>query len=661
VTLEQALNQIMTMNQLSYKVLSDRSIFVFPDTPPKHAQYDEQVVRTFYLSHADATEISQILSTIIRLPGIAVQPAIAPNKTANTLTVRGTSSVVQILERIIAQNDKPRAEIVVDVELLEVDRTRAKSYGLNLSEYAVGGLFSPVTAPGSTTTPTTPGTPTTPATPGGGGGTTSTAPSGSTSPSGLTSPGPFNLNLLSRGVSTADFYLAVPTAIVKFLESDTRTRIIAKPQLRGAEGTKLTLKLGSQIPIISTSYTPIATGGAGVNPLSSYQYKDVGVNVDMTPTVTLEGDIRLDITLDSSSRGADVSIGGVNIPSFVQRTVTTRLRLRDGESNLLAGLYQENDQNGVSGFPGAIHVPFLKQVFSSNTSQTDQIDIVMLLTPHIVRTHEITEADLRPIYIGSQQNLGVGGPPPLIAGQPEAPPAQAPVPAASPAAGSTLPGPIAPGQVIRGPGGTTVAVPPGTTPVPGTVLAPTPPAPVAVPSPAPEPPTPPAAAPSPVTPAPAAPPPAAAEPPQPPALPTTSPGAGGAQVLISPPSPLFRVGGGPYTVALSITGAQRLSTVTLTLIFDPTKLRVRAVQEGSFMRAGGVNVAFTQQANGNRVDITLTRGADAVGASGTGVLAAVLFDAIAPGPVTFTLSGSATGAGGTAMGLRFNPVTVTVQ
>ena len=170
VTLEQALNQIMTMNQLSYKVLSDRSIFVFPDTPPKHAQYDEQVVRTFYLSHADATEISQILSTIIRLPGIAVQPAIAPNKTANTLTVRGTSSVVQILERIIAQNDKPRAEIVVDVEILEVDRTRTKSYGLNLSEYAVGGLFSPVVAPGNnpiTAPPDTPGAPTTPTTPSG--------------------------------------------------------------------------------------------------------------------------------------------------------------------------------------------------------------------------------------------------------------------------------------------------------------------------------------------------------------------------------------------------------------------------------------------------------------------------------------------------------------
>src|SRR5205823_5926780 len=115
------------------------------------AASDEPVVRTFYLSHADATEMSQILSTIIRLPGIAVQPAIAPNRTTNTLTVRGTSSVVQILEKIIEQNDKPRAEIVVDVEILEVDRSRAKSYGLNLSEYAVGLLFSPEVSPSATT------------------------------------------------------------------------------------------------------------------------------------------------------------------------------------------------------------------------------------------------------------------------------------------------------------------------------------------------------------------------------------------------------------------------------------------------------------------------------------------------------------------------------
>jgi hypothetical protein len=122
----------------------------------------------------------------------------------------------------------------------------------------------------------------------------------------------------------------------------------------------------------------------------------------------------------------------------------------------------------------------------------------------------------------------------------------------------------------------------------------------------------------------------------------------------------FRVGGGPYTVPLSITDAARISTITLTLIYDPVRLRVRSVQEGSFMRAGGVNVAFSQQVSGNRIDITLARGADATGASGTGMLAAVLFDPIAPGPATLALSGVATGPGGTIMGLRFTPVTVTV-
>ncbi len=353
VTLEQALNQIMTMNQLSYKVLSDRSIFVFPDTPPKHAQYDEQVVRTFYLSHADATELSQILSTIIRLPGIAVQPAIAPNKTANTITVRGTSSVVQILERIIAQNDKPRAEIVVDVEILEVDRTRTKSYGLNLSEYALGAS---VLAGGvARHDPDHRAAGDRGAGDAGGAGGDARRRHRRVDAAGRrwSSPPPFNLNTLSRGVSTADFYLAVPTAIVRFLESrhaapsSSRSRSCAAPKAR-----KLTLKLGQQIPVISTSYTPIATGGAGVNPLSSYQYKDVGVNIDMTPTVTLEGDILLDLTLDNSSRGADVSIGGVNVPSFVQRTVTTRLRLRDGESNLLAGLFQEQRTERRLRLPG---------------------------------------------------------------------------------------------------------------------------------------------------------------------------------------------------------------------------------------------------------------------------------------------------------------------
>jgi general secretion pathway protein D len=454
------------------------------------------------------------------------------------------------------------------------------------------------------------------------------------------------VNTISRGVSNADFYLAVPTAIVRFLESDTRTKVLAKPQLRGAEGSQLSLKLGQRIPVVSTSYTPIATGGAGVNPLSSYTYEDIGVNIDMTPRVSLDGEIILDLVLDNSALGPDRPVAGVTVPTFVQRTLTTRLRLRDGESNLLAGLIQQRDASTTTGFPGAIHVPFFKQLFSSNDVASDQTEIIMLLTPHIVRTQELTESDLRPIYIGSQQNLGLGAAPPLI-GAPE------PEPTAELGAAPAATAPPAPPALV-GPGGVQVTLPPGSTPVPGTVVVtPSPPPGGAGPAPG-------AAAPAPATvpppPEPATPAPAAPAP-----EPTTAPGLGMAQIIVSPPSTTLRVDGGPYTIPVSIANATGLSTITLTLTFDPTRLRVRSVQQGSFMRTGGVDVVFTQQVDVGRVDIALMRGADATGASGTGLLAAILLDAVGPGTATLTVSGAATGPGGQPMGLQFNPVTLTVQ
>jgi hypothetical protein len=155
--------------------------------------------------------------------------------------------------------------------------------------------------------------------------------------------------------------------------------------------------------------------------------------------------------------------------------------------------------------------------------------------------------------------------------------------------------------------------------------------------------------------APAAPPPTALD------QPIVSPGIGQAQVIISPPAPPVRVGGGPYTVPISVLNASGLSTVTLTMVYDATKLRVRSVQQGSFLRTGGVDVVFTDQRSEGRIDITLARAGDALGASGTGLLAAILFDAIAPGAATLTLSGAATGPGGAAMGLVFRPVTLTIQ
>jgi general secretion pathway protein D len=634
VTLEQALNQILSANQLFYKVLNERTIMVIPDTPPKRAQYEEQVIRTFFISHADATELAQTINTIIRVPSMAVQPMISPNKTANTITVRATANVASIIEKVIEANDNPRAEIVVDVQILEVNRSRAKQYGLDLSSYSINAVFSPEQDPrlGGAAPPAAAPAPGAPA-------AAPAAPAAGT----LNSP-PFNLNSITRGISLSDFYLAVPSAVVRFLETDSETKLIAKPQLRGAEGQKLTLNLGDDIPVPSTVFTPLATGGSNVNPLTSFTYRSVGVILEITPRVTFENEIILDLLVESSTLGRDVNIAGANLPSFGSRKVTTKLRLRDGESNLLAGLLREDERRSLRGIPGILRLPVIKQLFSSNDTSIAQTDIVMLLTPRLVRTHELTQQDVSPIYIGTQQNLGLGGPPPLIAAPPVVDAAQPGV--AQPA----FPAPAQP--VVTGPtgapsaSGTIGVVPPGSTSVPGTTAA--------VPFPPQPQPAPPPGAADVFAPAPgqSVPPPGAG-----------APAAAAAQILLTPPGTEFRVGGGPYTVPVSIANVSRVSSISVTITFNPAVVRVRSVQEGSFMRSGGANAAFTQQVDptSGRVDVAVTRVGDTTGASGSGLLAAVLFDAVAPGAADLVATATASSPAGAPIPVAVPPVAVTVR
>ncbi len=446
VTLEQALNIVLTTNGLFYKILNEKTILIIPDNPTKRQQYEEQVIRTFYLSNADVTEMQGLLNAIMSGPGVTNRPSISPSKAANTITVRGSAALVAIAEQVIENNDKPRAEIVIDVEILEVNRQRAKQYGLQLSQYAIGGVFSPE---GSPTTSSS-------------GGTGGTAGAAATT----TTTGQFNLNTITHGINTSDFYLAVPSFIVRFLESDTQTKLIAKPSLRGAEGAKLTLNLGDDIPVPSTTFLPLVAGGVATSPSVSFNYRSVGVNIEATPRVTLDGDIILDLMVESSTKGADVNVSGQNLPTFGSRKVTTRMRLRDGESNLLAGLLRDDERKSLTGFPGAIHVPILKQLFSSNDNQITQTDIVMLMTPHIIRTQGLTDKDFRPIYIGTTTNPGLGGPPPLISPggdtSPNAPALQPAPGGAGQPAGTPVGRPTPQGQPT---------IPPGS-PVPGTIVQP---------------------------------------------------------------------------------------------------------------------------------------------------------------------------------------------
>ena len=335
-------------------------------------------MRVFYLSHSDPTEISQIINTVMRIP-TAAQPAIFPNKTANTITVRGTATMVEVIDRLIRANDKPRAEVVIDVQILEVNRNRTKEFGLNLSNYALGLTFSPEVAP-----PNTPGAD--PAD-----GAAAVQPEHD-------QPGHQHRGLLPDG---ADRGGPLPRERHAH-EADCQ----AAAARRG--GQEMTLNLGEEIPVISTVFGAAVSGGFASIPQSSFNYRPVGVNIAMTPRVTYEGEVILDLTVESSTLGA---VDQRRRARTCRRSDRGRSRrgcgCAKGSRTCSPACSRTTSAKSLTGFPGVLRVPVLRSLFGSTADTINQTDIVMLLTPHIVRTHELTAEDLAPIYIGTQQNVGL--------------------------------------------------------------------------------------------------------------------------------------------------------------------------------------------------------------------------------------------------------------
>lgn len=600
VSVDDALRYLATLYKLYYRVLDPKTILVASDTPAARTQYEEQSIQTFYLSHSKSQEVGNILTQMLRGSGTstsASQPTIITHDGNNTITVKATPEVMRVAERIVHTNDRPKAEVVIEVSILEVDRSRVKEYGLDLSNYAIGLTMSPEVAPPNT--------------------------SGTFPPS---TPPPFNANTISRGISTNDLYLTVPTAMVKFLESDANTRLIAKPNLRGQEGATLTLNLGDEIPIPTTTFGSAAGGGLATIPISQFTYRPVGVNMIIKPDVTYEGEIILELTVESSGQGPNINVAGQALPSFTSRKVVTTLRLRDGESNMLAGLLREDERRTLKGFPGILRLPVLRELFSSNDTRIEQSDIVMLLTPRIVRTQEITADDLRPINVGTSMNMAIGGQGsvfgtqgPINIGQAPAP-ANTAIPGAPPAG---VPGP----PVAAAPGVPTgVPVPPTNTverPVQDLPPAPT---------------------------APAAPPPADV-----PAEPVAA-----ATIVLSSPGMTV---GSTSSVPVSITDASRVTELRLSITYDPRLLRARTAMQGQFMAQGGLELVFapTIDEAAGRVDLIISRTADATGASGTGLLASIQFDPIREGNGTIEVSGAATSPEGASVPLQFTAAPFTIR
>jgi general secretion pathway protein D len=408
-TLRDALNAVTDQTRTFYRVTAPRTLLIVPDTPAKRREYEEEVVRVFYLSNADLKETMDLLRMVLDARRIS------PVTGTNALTVKDTPERIDAASRLLAAIDKARPEVIIDVELLEVDRTRLTEYGLQIASPGSPGLNGAVgIAPDSATTPPT-----------------------------------ISLQSL-RNLSQADVLFAnLPNLYYRLLKSDTNTRTLANPQLRTMEGVTAQARFGERVPVPVTTFQPVAQGGLPIQPTTSFQYENIGVNIDITPRTHHEDEVTLALRVNVQAVSG-TGFGG--LPTFANREINTQIRLRDGETNMLAGLIRDEERRSLDGIPGLSDLPVIGRVFAHNKTEVTQSDIILTLTPHIIRVLDVNEDDLRAFRVGRDSASPlVGGdlPPALDIPAPTAPPAPAPsTPPSGPA--PIIPGTGAPAPTIPG-------------------------------------------------------------------------------------------------------------------------------------------------------------------------------------------------------------------
>lgn len=377
VPFEQALNALASAGRTFHRVVDARIISVIPDTPTKRREYEQQVVKTLFLSNADLKETIDLLRVVLGARRVAALPG------GNALTIADTPDKVAAAERIVDVVDKRRAEVVVEVEILEVNRSKLKEYGIQITSGLEGQGIEGV--------------------------------------AGAITPDPTQRLTLEDNPYAKDNLVvtALPGVIYRLLQTDTATRLLANPQLRSSEGQTAQARFGDQVPVPVTTFAAIGGGGLPQQPVTSFEYKNVGVNIDITPRVHHDGEVSLQVKLEISAVGAP---GFQGLPTFSSRTLSSVIRLKDGETNILAGLIRDDERTSLSGLPGLASVPILGRLFSRNRNEAQQTDIVMTLTPHVVRRPELTEEDLRSFLVGGEIT------PLLFEVPPSAPPSAPPRP-----------------------------------------------------------------------------------------------------------------------------------------------------------------------------------------------------------------------------------------
>jgi len=351
VTFEQALNLIMSTGSLFYKKIGNSTILVAQDTRAKRDQYEDLLIKNFQLNSIKASDMSNILKNSLNLKRVTV------NETLNTLTIRDTEDILKLCDKIIGANDRKQAEVVFDVEIMEVNRTKAEQLGLNYGSQIKLALPSAGNA-GDVI------------------GTTF-------------------LSLLKQGT------LTLPSFTLNFFKQDVDAKMLANPRVRVIDGKKAKIHIGDRVPLRS-SIVQDATGQVRY----SYEYKDIGVMLEVTPKINFDNTVNVQLRLEVSTLGSNIGTATDPAYSIGTRDADTVMLLRDGETAILGGLIRDEERSNKLKIPGLGDIPLIGSLFTTSTDDYGaRTDVLLTITPRVVRGWEVLPKEYREIYSGTENNI----------------------------------------------------------------------------------------------------------------------------------------------------------------------------------------------------------------------------------------------------------------
>ena len=554
VTLEQALDAVSLESKAFWKPVTPTVIFVAPDQPQKRKDLEDEVVQTFYLSNTltpqDLTEIVNGLRQLLDLHRLSQV------NSQNAIVIRDTPDKLMLASKIIKDIDKAKPEVLIHVQVLTASVMRMRDLGI-LPGQSVSVAFQPRSAlnpNGSTSSSNNSGS----------GGTTTTTNN------------QVSLNNLKR-LSTQDWAITLPGAQANAILTDDRSKIIQDPELRVTDGQKATLKIGSRVPVATGSFQAGVgvgvTGSSGVvNPLvnTQFQYIDVGVNIEVTPRVHPDGEVSMKLVVDISQILTTSNIGGIQQPVIGQKKVEHDVRLKEGEVNILGGLFERTVQNNVNGIPGIGEVPGLGYLFSDNNHQVNEDETLIVLTPHVLRMPSVSAQNLRPMAAGTDSNVRVYHEEATVETPAIAHPEVQVVPqAARPNAAAAAPGvtPTSMAQQAQAESATAAQQP------------------------------------------------------------------GAAVQLHFEPATMAMKPGDTTTLGLAISNVNDLFSIPLMIHYDPAVIQVEEVRNGGFLSGGTQEIAVVQRIDQQKgeVVVSATRQPNTPGVSGTGTVLGLVVRAVGPG------------------------------